>query len=92
MAPYRIKDADSEVNKATHHSRSMAHFLKNLFNTENRVLIDLPEWSQGSLTGTEKSEESEVNNNLFYLILYYMNYIMVCNCVAFLWLLKHSAH
>ncbi|XP_018552334.1 LOW QUALITY PROTEIN: cilia- and flagella-associated protein 43 [Lates calcarifer] len=60
-ANLRIKDADSEVNKATHHSRSMAHFLKNLFNTENRVLIDLPEWSQGSLTGTEKSEESEVS-------------------------------
>lgn len=65
-APYRIKGVDVEVNKATQNSQPIAHFLKNIFNTENPVVIDLPEWSQGSRAGTEKPEESEVNNNLFY--------------------------
>ncbi|XP_039994475.1 cilia- and flagella-associated protein 43 [Xiphias gladius] len=57
----RIKGVDVEVNKATQNSQPIAHFLKNIFNTENPVVIDLPEWSQGSRAGTEKPEESEVD-------------------------------
>lgn len=64
MAPYRIKGVDV-VNAATQYSQSMDHFLKNIFNTENPVLIDLPEWGQGSPAGAEEPEESEVNDILF---------------------------
>ncbi len=62
MASYRIKGVDAgKVNAATQYSQSMDDFLKNIFNTENPVLTDLPEWGQRSPAGTEKPEESEVN-------------------------------
>ncbi|XP_031694958.1 cilia- and flagella-associated protein 43 [Anarrhichthys ocellatus] len=52
----RIKGTDAgKVNEAQKYSRSMNHFLKTIFNTENPVLIDLPEWGQG----TVEPEESE---------------------------------
>ncbi|XP_040905777.1 cilia- and flagella-associated protein 43 [Toxotes jaculatrix] len=57
----RIKGVDAEVNKATQHSQTMADFLKNIFSTENPVLIDLTEWRQGSQAGTETPEESELS-------------------------------
>lgn len=69
MTPYRIKGVDSgKVNEATEYSQSVDHFLKNIFNAENPVLIALPEWGQGSPAGTEKPEESEVNYILFCFI------------------------
>ncbi|XP_068577145.1 cilia- and flagella-associated protein 43 [Cebidichthys violaceus] len=55
----RIKGTDAgKVNEATKHSQSMNHFLKTIFNTENPILIDLPEWGQG----TVKPEEIEVSS------------------------------
>ncbi|XP_023282389.1 cilia- and flagella-associated protein 43 [Seriola lalandi dorsalis] len=57
----RIKGVDAEVNKATQHSESTARFLRNIFNTENTVLINMPEWSQGSCADTEKPKENEVS-------------------------------
>lgn len=62
---YRIKGVGAgKVNKATLYSQSMDHFLKNIFNTENPILIDWPEWVHGSPAGTEKPEESQVFNIL----------------------------
>lgn len=62
MASNRIKGVDAgKVNKATQYSLSMDNLLKNIFDTENSVLIDWPEWGQGSPAATEKSEGSEVN-------------------------------
>ncbi|XP_073337399.1 cilia- and flagella-associated protein 43 [Pagrus major] len=61
-ADLRIKGVDAgKVNKATQYSQSMDHLLKNIFSTENPVLVDWPEWGQGSPAATEKSEESEVS-------------------------------
>ncbi|XP_045926905.1 cilia- and flagella-associated protein 43 isoform X2 [Micropterus dolomieu] len=58
----RIKGVGAgKVNKATQYSQSMDHFLKNIFNTENPILIDWPEWVHGSPAGTEKPEESQVS-------------------------------
>ncbi|XP_056291308.1 cilia- and flagella-associated protein 43 isoform X1 [Pseudoliparis swirei] len=55
----RIKGANAgKVNEATKYSQSMKDFLKNIFYTENPVLIDSPEWGQGSPAGSEKSEVS----------------------------------
>ncbi|XP_034407920.1 cilia- and flagella-associated protein 43 [Cyclopterus lumpus] len=55
----RMKGVNAgKVNEATQYSQSMNDFLKNIFNTENPVLIDLPEWGQGSPAGSEKSEVS----------------------------------
>ncbi|XP_037321813.2 cilia- and flagella-associated protein 43 isoform X1 [Pungitius pungitius] len=50
-----------KMKEATRYSQSMRRVLKNIFNTENPVLIDLPEWSQASPAGTVKPEESEVS-------------------------------
>lgn len=69
MVPYRIKGVDTGmVNEATQYSQSIHHFLKNIFNKENPVLTNMPEWSQGSPAGSEKPEESEVN------------YVLLCFC------------
>ncbi|XP_029304967.1 cilia- and flagella-associated protein 43 isoform X2 [Cottoperca gobio] len=55
----RIKgEDDGEVNEATQYSQSMDLFLKNTLNTENPILIDLPEWGQGSHAATEQPEVS----------------------------------
>ncbi|XP_030297865.1 cilia- and flagella-associated protein 43 isoform X2 [Sparus aurata] len=60
-ANLRIKGVDAgKVNKATQYSQSMDNLLNNIFDTENSVLIDWPEWGQGSPAATEKSEGSEV--------------------------------
>ncbi|XP_070696760.1 cilia- and flagella-associated protein 43 [Pempheris klunzingeri] len=57
----RIEGVDgAEVNEATRYSQCLGHFLRNVFNRENTMLIDLPEWGQRSPAGTEKTEESEV--------------------------------
>ena len=70
MAPYRIKSLDADkVHNATQYSQSMGYFLKRIFIKENKVLIDLPEWGRESPASTEKTEESEVNNNLFNSVL-----------------------
>lgn len=62
MASHRIKGVGAgKVNKATQNSQAMDDLLKNIFDTENSVLIDWPEWGQGSPAATEKSEGSEVN-------------------------------
>lgn len=50
-----------KLNEASQYSQSMNHFLKKIFETENHVLIDLPDWGQWSPAGIEKAEESEVN-------------------------------
>ncbi|XP_037639094.1 cilia- and flagella-associated protein 43 isoform X1 [Sebastes umbrosus] len=50
-----------KVKKATQYSQSMDGFLKNIFNTENPLLIDLPDWGQWSSADTEKIKESEVS-------------------------------
>lgn len=61
MTPYRIKGANAgKVNEATKYSQSMKDFLKNIFYTENPVLIDSPEWGQGSPAGSERSEVSDI--------------------------------
>lgn len=66
IAPSRFKGLDaSKVNKATHYSKSM-DFVKKVFRTENRVLLNLPEWGQESPAGTEKPEVTKI---LWYLIL-----------------------
>ncbi|XP_041802985.1 cilia- and flagella-associated protein 43 [Chelmon rostratus] len=58
----RIKGVDAgKVNEATQYSQSMDHSLKIIFNTENPILVDLPEWGQGSPAGAENPEESEVS-------------------------------
>ncbi|XP_076599514.1 cilia- and flagella-associated protein 43 [Chaetodon auriga] len=58
----RIKGGDAgKVNEATQYSQTMDHSLKIIFNTENPILTDWPEWGQGSPCGTEKSEESQVS-------------------------------
>ncbi|XP_047190801.1 cilia- and flagella-associated protein 43 isoform X2 [Scophthalmus maximus] len=56
----RIKGVEAEMNKVTQNGQPMAHFLKDIFNTENPVLTDLPRWSQESCVGSENPEESEV--------------------------------
>lgn len=66
MAANRIKGVEAEMNKVTQNGQPMAHFLKDIFNTENPVLTDLPRWSQESCVGSENPEESEVNNYLFW--------------------------
>lgn len=75
---HRIKGVDAgKVNEATQYSQSMDHSLKIIFNTENPILVDLPEWGQGSPAGAENPEESEVNDILvcfsrvFIALLYY---------------------
>lgn len=70
MAPYSIKDLDAgEINSATQYSQSMNYFLRNIIIKENAVLINLPKWGKESPAGTEKTEESEVNNVLFSSVL-----------------------
>lgn len=49
MSSHRIQGVEAgKVNEANQHSQSMDHMLKDMFNTENPVLIDCPEWSQAS--------------------------------------------
>ncbi|XP_010742471.3 cilia- and flagella-associated protein 43 isoform X1 [Larimichthys crocea] len=61
-ANLRIKGEDAgKVNEATQYSRSMDYFLKNKFKTENRVLIDLPEWGRECPAATKNPEESEAS-------------------------------
>ena len=55
-------DAD-KVNRAAQYSQSLDNFLKNIFRTENCILVAMPEWGQGFRTGAEKTEESEVNSS-----------------------------
>ncbi|XP_068597731.1 cilia- and flagella-associated protein 43 [Brachionichthys hirsutus] len=55
----RIKDADADqMKKAAQHTQSTGYFLKNIFSTENPVLIGLPDWGQRSPADTEKAEET----------------------------------
>ncbi|XP_049456039.1 cilia- and flagella-associated protein 43 isoform X1 [Epinephelus fuscoguttatus] len=61
-ADLRLKGVTAgKVNEATEYSQSMDHFLKTIINTENPVLINLPEWDQESPAGTEKTAEREVS-------------------------------
>lgn len=84
LTPYRIKGEDAgKVNEATQYSRSMDYFLKNKFKTENRVLIDLPEWGRECPAATKNPEESEVN----YILLCFSSefvldnkYVGFCHC------------
>lgn len=46
------------MNKATCSSQSMSHFLNNVYNNENPILVELPGWSQGS------PEDSKVSYTL----------------------------
>ncbi|XP_059215696.1 cilia- and flagella-associated protein 43 isoform X2 [Centropristis striata] len=58
----RIKGVDAnKMNEATQYSQSMDRFLKDIFNTENPVLIDLPEWDQESPAAMLQPEQSEVS-------------------------------
>nr|XP_040034407.1 cilia- and flagella-associated protein 43 isoform X2 [Gasterosteus aculeatus aculeatus] len=50
-----------KMKEATRYSQSMKHLLKKIFNAENPVLIDLPEWGQAPPAGTVTPEESEVS-------------------------------
>ncbi len=60
-ASYRIKGAEADkMNEASQYRKSLDHYLKNIFKTENLIITDWPEFSQGSPAGTEKPEESEV--------------------------------
>lgn len=62
MASHRIKGVDAgKMNEATQYSQSMDHFWKTIFNTENPVLTDWPDWGQASPACIE---ESEVNITL----------------------------
>ncbi|KAL3971951.1 peroxiredoxin 1 [Sarotherodon galilaeus] len=55
----RVKGGDvSKMNEATQYSKFMAHFLKNIFDTENPILINFPVWGQVSPVGTETPEVS----------------------------------
>uniref|UniRef100_UPI0037E722FD cilia- and flagella-associated protein 43 n=1 Tax=Semicossyphus pulcher TaxID=241346 RepID=UPI0037E722FD len=57
----RNKGLDAgKTNEATLYSKSMDHFLKEIFSKENPVLIELPEWDKGSTPGAEKAEGCEV--------------------------------
>ncbi|KAM8859660.1 cilia- and flagella-associated protein 43 isoform 2-T2 [Spinachia spinachia] len=49
----------AKMAEATRYSQSMKHLLKNIFHTENPVLVELPEWGQASPPGTVKPEGSE---------------------------------
>ncbi|KAF3841998.1 hypothetical protein F7725_023949, partial [Dissostichus mawsoni] len=61
----RFKGVDADkVNRAAQYSQSLDNFLKNIFRTENRILINMPELGQGFRTGTEKTEESEVRGGV----------------------------
>ncbi|XP_034008505.1 cilia- and flagella-associated protein 43 isoform X1 [Trematomus bernacchii] len=61
----RFKGVDADkVNRAAQYSQSLDNFLKNIFRTENRILINMPEWGQGFRTGAEKTEESEVSGGV----------------------------
>ncbi|XP_062257078.1 cilia- and flagella-associated protein 43 isoform X2 [Platichthys flesus] len=58
----RIKGGEAGVKKAAQNSQATAHFLKNIFDTENPVLVDLPAWRQESCLGSEIPKESEVSS------------------------------
>ncbi|KAM9345139.1 cilia- and flagella-associated protein 43 [Symphorus nematophorus] len=58
----RFKGVDAgKVNEATQYKQSMDQLLNNIFNTENPILFEWPEWGQESPAGTEKPEESEAS-------------------------------
>ncbi|XP_030603266.1 cilia- and flagella-associated protein 43 isoform X2 [Archocentrus centrarchus] len=58
----RVKGGDvSKMNEATQYSKSVAHFLKNIFDTENPVLINFPVRGRLSPAGTEYPGESKVS-------------------------------
>lgn len=70
LGSHRVKGGDvSKMNEATQYSKSMAHFLKNIFDTENPILINFPVWGQVSLVGTETPEVSKVK--FFSCVLFY---------------------
>lgn len=57
MSSHRIQGVEAgEVNEATQHSQSMDQLLKDMFNTENPVLIDCTEWSQASPVSIGESQ------------------------------------
>ncbi|XP_060943830.1 cilia- and flagella-associated protein 43 [Limanda limanda] len=58
----RIKGGEAGVKKAAQNSQATANFLKNIFDTENPVLVDLPAWRQESCLGSEKPKKSEVSS------------------------------
>ncbi|XP_026164307.1 cilia- and flagella-associated protein 43 isoform X12 [Mastacembelus armatus] len=61
----RIKCKDrGKDDKATWYSQFMANSLKNIFNTENPVLIGFPDWGQEPPAGTEKSRDIVVSNEM----------------------------
>ncbi|KAM3606934.1 uncharacterized protein V6R79_025898 [Siganus canaliculatus] len=58
----RIKGVNTGTAiKAEPWSQSAGLFLRNIFNAENPVLIDWPEWDQGSPASTNKPEESKAS-------------------------------
>ncbi|XP_008285025.1 WD repeat-containing protein 96 [Stegastes partitus] len=62
-ANLRIKDVDAgKTSEATQYSHSTAHFLKDIFNAENPILIGFPLWGQGTPAGSEKTDEREVSS------------------------------
>ncbi|KAK2824393.1 hypothetical protein Q5P01_021568 [Channa striata] len=55
----RAKDEDTEkMNKAAWYSQSLDNIFRTKFSKENPILIDLPEWDEGS---SEKPNHSEVS-------------------------------
>ncbi|KAF3708148.1 Cilia- and flagella-associated protein 43 [Channa argus] len=54
----RTKDVGAKMKKAAGYSQSLADNLTNKFSKENPILIDLPQWSEGSF---EKLNDGEVS-------------------------------
>ncbi|CAJ1067274.1 cilia- and flagella-associated protein 43 isoform X2 [Xyrichtys novacula] len=56
-----LRSKSLKLEEAAQHSKSMGDLLKNIFSKENDVLIDMPEWGHGSVSGTKQQLESEVS-------------------------------
>lgn len=70
LGSHRVKGGDvSKMNEATQYSKSTAYFLKNIFDTENPILINFPVWGQVSPVGMETPEVSKVK--LIHCVLFY---------------------
>lgn len=54
MSSPRIQGVEAgKINEVTRHSQSMDHLLKKMFNAENPVLLECPEWSQAYAVESE---------------------------------------
>ncbi|XP_029377676.1 cilia- and flagella-associated protein 43 [Echeneis naucrates] len=57
----RMEAGNSQVNPATQYSESMAPLLRSIFNSENSVLIDLPELRKECTNNPSGKQEDEVS-------------------------------